>query len=298
MLNQPFHEPSSTNVSSTACPSCASRRSRVVFKKSFVGKRWALAHCGSCDLHYTDPIPSDEDIRSFYEGDYHSTLRRQGATELAFGSKFARYRDWILTFLRAGRTLDVGCATGLLPKMLQDVGFEAEGLELNAESAQWGARHYGVSIAVGTLKDRQLEVGEQYSLITLTDVLEHTQDPPGFLQQVSELLRPGGFAMVTFPDITAFEVRYSHFAALLLRREWLFRCHIPMHTWEFSNKTARALFEKAGFEVVGFRRAPSPAENLGFLLSLVYLPARLTTLWGLRRWFGTQMEFMLRKKRT
>jgi len=64
---------------------------------------------------------------AFYHGDFHQELREPGGTERIFGAKFARYRDWVLSFLQSGRSIDIGTATGLFPSLLKQAGFDAEG---------------------------------------------------------------------------------------------------------------------------------------------------------------------------
>jgi len=42
-------------------------------------------------------------------------------------ASFDRYVAWIEQFIQSGNSLDIGCSTGFLPKMLQEKGFHAEG---------------------------------------------------------------------------------------------------------------------------------------------------------------------------
>lgn len=233
-------------------------------------------------------------MRAFYSGDFHADLRQPGGSERAFGARFARYADWISTFTPAGRCLDVGCATGLFPKMLKDRGYAAEGVELNPATAEWGAKHYGLPIAVGSLEQVSSREGS-YDLITLTEVVEHTPNPAEFLVSVNRLLRSEGLALVTFPDITALKSRYYQWLAKLTGREWLWvTCHVPLHTWEFAYKTAQATFRKAGFRIVGFRRSEVDKELSGRHAVLTW-PMKPLNMGPLARRFGSQMEFMIRK---
>ena len=119
--------------------------------RTISAKEYRLVFCTRCRQHYCDPIPTPQEIIGFYQGDYHRELREEGNTEKTFGPKFIRYRDWITRFLRNGRCIDIGTATGLFPSLLKAAGFDAEGTEFNQESAEWGAKHYGIRIRVGDL---------------------------------------------------------------------------------------------------------------------------------------------------
>lgn len=177
------------------CPACGSENVTVgPFRIEHVGKVWSLAKCEACQLRFTNPSPTAEEIVSFYAGDYHDDLRVPGGTERTFGPKYQRYIDWIARYVfPSARTLDIGCSTGLLPYLLRKRGFEAEGTELNPESAAWGVTHYKVPIH-DHHKITELTPGS-YALITMTDVLEHTPHPQNFLTVIRRLLQPEGYLL-------------------------------------------------------------------------------------------------------
>ena len=259
------------------------------------GERFALARCDSCSLHFTDPKPSEEFLAGYYSGDYHRDLRREGGTERAFGAKYQRYADWVARHMPDGRFLDIGCSTGLLVRMMADRGFQAEGVELNLESAAWGRAHYGVTIHNRPVEECGLAPAS-FDVIALTDVLEHTPHPRDFLRAVGSLLVPGGLALVTFPDISSLESRYLQLLARLTRRPWVWAtCYIPAHIWEFTRTTAIACFEGADFTLVAFRRSQQEDEERARVLRLLTLPFRPMAWPPLASRLGSQMEFLIRK---
>lgn len=235
------------------------------------------------------------EIVGFYQGDYHADLRFPGAAERVFGRKFRRYRDWILQFITSGRSLDIGCSTGLFPYLLKEAGFEAEGLEYSQMSARWGTEHYGLKIIAGTLSESGATKGT-YDFVSMTDVLEHTRSPLAYLRTVRDYLKPRGLMLITFPNIDSLESRYFRFFSRILRRDWIWSCcHIPLHVWEFTPATARRLFLEAGFDVVGFRRAQDKVASLPSKLAWLPLPLQVIRTPFVERLAGTQMEFMIRR---
>jgi len=235
-------------------------------------------------------------LAELYSNDYHAELRAPGATEAAFGPKFRRYADWIQSFCRSGRVLDIGCSTGLLVRMLCDRGFDAEGIELNAASANWAARHYGVKVQTDPLQEGLFESG-RFDLMIMADVLEHTVTPLNYLKMVRKFLSPGGFMLISFPDIRSLESRYWLMTSRLARRRWLWtNCHIPHHIWEFTRSTAERMFLEAGFQVAGFRRhQPRPERHSSIPMRLLSLPTHVLRLPGISGACGTQMEFLIRR---
>ena len=234
---------------------------------------------------------------ALYRGEYHAELLNDEADDRAFGGKFFRYVNTIRPFFPSGRALDIGCSTGLFPRMMRDCGYRAEGLEVNAQTAQWGVTHYGLCIHTGTLEQFSISNGP-YDLITMTDVLEHTEDPLRSLGLVNGLLKMDGGAMVTFPDICSVKSRYYRWLAVLTRREWVWTtCSVPHHTWEFTKRIALQCFAKTGFSVISFGRSESLHDGFTGRLALLEMPVRPLSIPFLARRFGTQMEFLLRKTR-
>ncbi len=279
-----------------SCPMCGSQESKILAASTFDNKEYHLARCAGCGLHFCTPIPTAEEIAGFYQGDYHADLREAGGSEKRFGLKFARYRDWVLKFVTGGRSLDIGTSTGLFPSLLKRAGFEAEGVEYNKASAEWGQAHFGVKIRNCGLEESDAEPGS-YDFISMTDVLEHTECPLRYLKTVRGYLKPGGHMLITFPDISSLESRYLRLIAEAMRRDWIWSCnHIPLHVWEFTPATARAMFDKAGFDTVGFRRSHETAEVSLRTLRWLRLPLHLLKIPGIAAMAGTQMEFMIRKR--
>jgi SAM-dependent methyltransferase len=268
--------------------------------RTVLDRQWHVAKCQSCKLVFTDPQPNEADIHSFYDGeDYHTNLRELGASESIFGRKFDDYCEWLLRYVKPGQSLDVGCATGLFVKKLQDRGFQAEGYEANALSAEWGRSNYGVTIHDGFF-DPGATPPARYDLITLCDVLEHTVNPLRYLQAVRKVLRPEGHVMITFPDIWSVESLYYRALSKLLRRDWLWQsCNVPYHTWEFTPQTARSVFEQAGFRVIAFRRQQDASHQSidgQNPVTWIQIPTRILRFRPLGHTFGSQMHFLLQPR--
>ena len=288
---------SSPGFASSACPNCGSSSTVRIFRPDTT-REWYLARCNACKQHYTDPQPTLDDIVSFYGDGYHEELLTVEHTRAAFGPKFESYVNWIAPHLRpGGRTLDIGCSTGLLPCLLKERGFAAEGLELNSTTAEFARSQFGIPVTSQPFETADYTPAS-FSLVSMTDVLEHSLSPIATLERVHGILEDGGHALITFPDISSVESHYFHSVARLTGRDWLWQnCHVPLHTWEFTRPTAEALFHRTGFRVAAFRRSHVVLEEKrGALLSMLYLPSRVLSVPPLSRLMGTQLEFLIQRQ--
>lgn len=119
---------------------------------------------------------------------------------------FRGRREVIRSFLRpalprrVGQALDVGCGTGLNARMLREFAEDIEALESSDEAIAI-AREMIPELRVRKGHFPDSASGGPYQLITLLDVLEHTDDDGAALRRIEELLAPGGVALLTVPAL-------------------------------------------------------------------------------------------------
>jgi SAM-dependent methyltransferase len=100
--------------------------------------------------------------------------------------------------------------------------------------------------------------------VTMFQVLDHMPDPAALLEKCRPVLRPGGVVLAFNHNVTAWSAR------LLGERSPIIDV---AHTYLYSPRTMRRLFEQEGYEVISLR----PARNtysLSYLAQLLPLPAR------------------------
>jgi 2-polyprenyl-3-methyl-5-hydroxy-6-metoxy-1,4-benzoquinol methylase len=223
---------------SVPCPGCGGKSPRPFLACD----RFAFVRCRRCAMVYQDPRPVFEDLRRRYGAQYFSYELENERT--FFGLMKLGLRDIRFEQLTAGmegpRTfLDIGCATGMLVESMKGAGWEAKGVDLCRESAEYGMSHRGVSIFIGTLEEAAFPAGS-FSVVHFSHLIEHVPDPRAFLHEVRRILRPGGFAVITTPNIDGFQAR-------LFGTQW--RSAIADHLTLFSKKTLGKMIRETGFEV-------------------------------------------------
>lgn len=140
-----------------------------------------------------------------------------------------------------GRLLDVGCSIGTLMSVAREMDWEVEGLEPNPKAANL-ARKQGFPIREGFFTEEQVrELPGGYQCVVMSDVIEHISDPVEALRLASELLGPGGFLLVSTPNLESFWCRK-------------FQLKPVEHLFLFSSENLRKLLERLGLKIYHLQR--------------------------------------------
>jgi 2-polyprenyl-3-methyl-5-hydroxy-6-metoxy-1,4-benzoquinol methylase len=220
-----------------------------------------LVRCRSCGLQYLSPrLKSDLILNGYSQGTDEAFISQNTARERTF----AKSLDMIEKFQPGkGRLLDIGTAGGAFLGVAQRRGWDVSGCEPNCWMAEWGSDHYRIDICPGTIFDMALEE-DDFDVVTLWDVLEHTPNPLAVLRECRRVLRPGGLLVVNYPDIQSLVAR-------LMGRKWVFL--LSVHLYYFTPETIRKMLAKTGFNIVDSKKHWQSLE-LGYILFRMrpYLP--------------------------
>jgi methionine biosynthesis protein MetW len=100
--------------------------------------------------------------------------------------------------------LDIGCARGFLLGQLKErlPGIECYGLELSSSLAAMG-RENGITVFEQDIAAGVPLPSETLDLVVMGEVIEHVFDPDACLEEIRRLLKPGGHAIITTPNLAA-----------------------------------------------------------------------------------------------
>ncbi len=203
---------------------------------------FSFVRCPSCSVVYQNPRPVFEDVRKRYgEGyfAYELSNERNFHGLMLLGLQDARFDERTEAFPQPRTFLDIGCATGMLCETMRGRGWQVRGVDVCRESAEYGRRVRGVDIFPGTLEEARFP-DESFSAIHFSHLIEHVPDPRGFLAEVRRILAPGGYAVITTPNVDGFQAR-------LFRQGW--RSAIADHLVLFSKRTLGTLLVESGFSI-------------------------------------------------
>lgn len=155
--------------------------------------------------HLGQAPPENPEVRAYYDRIAPRLVAVEGRN-WHLGSRMALVRETIARHAPdGGRVLDVGCGTGfLLEALARDGRWHGVGVDLSPDSVGLARDRLARLGAADRLDAR---VGSAYEppegpfdLVTLTDVLEHLEDPRACLRALRERLAPGGLLVVSTPN--------------------------------------------------------------------------------------------------
>ncbi len=226
------------------CNHCQS----TVFTPLFTLKGYELVRCGDCGLAYVINPPGAEELKGIYsaESNYHVQLHDPASeTWRSFETLAQKHMAFVRRQIGSGRVLDVGCSTGHFLAAARAQGFEVEGAEFSPDSARVARAHFGLTVTEGSV--HQVAAGPgSFDLVTMFDVIEHVPDPAADIAAVWRLVKPGGWFILSTPNIDGLFPRLSLPLAGKLGH-WP-HPEPPHHLYQFSVRTLAAMLAKGGFE--------------------------------------------------
>ena len=267
-------EPRSERVE--RCPSCGSRGEALypdVPDRLFgVPGRWTVVECPACRMAWLDPRPTPDAIPDLYREYFThegtpATPRGRAGLKRALVARVCGYppaagRPPALTTVlsalgpireaaagavmwlgadRRGRLLDVGCGDGGFLAEMRALGWEAVGVEPDAEAAHLARERFGLEVRTGTLEDAGLADGS-FDAVTMNHVIEHVPDPVATLRECARVTRRGGRVVVATPNTRSLGRR-------LFGRSWI-GWDPPRHLLLFTPAHLGRVAEEAGLRVV------------------------------------------------
>jgi SAM-dependent methyltransferase len=119
-------------------------------------------------------------------------------------------------FLRSGeRAIDLGAGTGAFAMRLRQAGWDVLAADIYVDGYKADVPVVQVDL---NRPDFALQLGlRAFGLVTAVEVIEHVESPIGFLRNVGRLLKPGGVAVLTTPNVDSAPARIKFLLTGTLR---------------------------------------------------------------------------------
>ena len=145
--------------------------------------------------------PRLEDIAAFVDAEYESGVYRDyvEARELKLAT-MRRRLPRIREYASGSRLLDVGCGAGFFLEAALEAGFEPRGIELSPVAIALAQPAVRPLITCGDVNMLLADDAGRFDVVTAFDIIEHTFDPPSFLDDAGRILAPGGLLVINTPD--------------------------------------------------------------------------------------------------
>lgn len=200
------------------------------------------------------PKPTPEELARHYNQAYYGADRGQYAT--SYSEEELQNKQWQCaeTALLAGsvaskRLLELGCGEGFVLDYFDRLGWTVSGIDFTLDGVRRFFPHLIDRVETGDLfacMATRIQAGERYNLITCTNVLEHVVDPQQLLQDLRQLLAPGGLVKLVVPN----DESPLHHALVRqgMARPDFWVCP-PDHLNYFNRQTLSALLQAEGFVI-------------------------------------------------
>lgn len=220
-----------------ACPVCSSdNHSEIGYKDG-----WRWVQCDECALAYMDPLPSDKELKAFY--DRYPANKKNVKNSARKVNRFKRKLWLVQHFVKSphGDSLDIGCNTGFAVEAARQLGFRANGIDLSSEAIELARELYPDCMFDNATVEEYARRGREFDLVSCSEVIEHLNALDGFLAGLSALVKPGGALYLTTPDAGHFRVPKDFLS-------WP-DVSPPEHVMLFRKTHIQELFDRMGFDI-------------------------------------------------
>ena len=211
-----------------------------------------IFRCPDCDIVYTavEKTANSTEIERKYSTFYENKKGK--------ATRFFAPMEWLVTFFRFLRAfwiylifkpksvLDIGCGRGYTLYFLKRY-FKIDrvtGTQVSYPAFKCATEKIGPNVHLNDLLDIDFQDVKQYDVITLWHVLEHLENPDGYLDKIRELLSDNGTLFFQIPNLSSWTRRMTG-------KYWL-SWDIPYHLYHFNLKGIERLLARHEFKVTHY----------------------------------------------
>jgi len=205
--------------------------------------------CMVCGFAHVYPIPTEEELKKFYEKEFYQYERPNYLKETKEDLPWwmATYNNYYRIFegLTKGRTLlDIGSGPGHFLACGKKRGWKAVGIEPSSVAADYSKKR-GLPTETGFFRYEDAKKLGTFDVVHAALVLEHVPDPIEFISQMKKMLKKNGILAIFCPN------DYNPLQNILRQEHtmdpwWV----VPKHHLNYFNpESMKKLLQKLGFGI-------------------------------------------------
>ena len=222
-------------------------------------KKINIAKCSSCGFQFMNPQYSNAYLAEFYSQYIDAKDFEGWNTTSLYVHDF--YLSLCEKYIAPGKLLDIGCGNGHLMKAATDRSWSIQGYDIDKDTTEKVSSRLNIKVYSGDFLTTDL--GTDYDLITMHQVLEHLKNPDEYLKKVTALLKKDGYLFVAVPNIRSLSNRMKSLQEKIGLRKNSTGKHYDTshHLSYFEPSTLISFLEKHGFKIIFKRNCHSMRAN-------------------------------------
>jgi len=259
------------------CPIC-SRLTQVIFRDGrdfFIlnGKfrDFAVALCNHCQLGFSLPALSNQELSKYYPADYEAFKSRRSLLAQLLKFKYGKDIELINREMNNKKGLEVfeiGSGRGEFLNELKKRQFKISGLEPGRSGVEFALRNYGIRLDPRYIED--YNYSQKYDIIVIRHTLEHVAQFYKVLEKIKiQGLKKGGLLFIKIPRLDSWEAKW-------FGKFWG-DFDLPRHRVHFTKWGIINILDKIGFVEIKVKSEIIPTN---FVRSVEYY-----SLFGRRKFF-------------
>ena len=189
---------------------------------------YSIFECPNCKSEFANPLTPPPDSWYINMDEYYG-----------WRWEFDKASKDIMENVPKGDILEIGCGQGIFLERLESQ-FNVYGIDVNTTSIEV-AQKKGLKVYACRLENIiQYGLPREFDIITFFNLLEHIDNPRGFISSVNKLVKPGGLVMMSVPNM-------ERASRKLWKEIWDMP---PHHLVRYSREGLKILLDECGFDTV------------------------------------------------
>ncbi len=250
-----------------------------------------LHRCRQCGLVFNARPLNQDTLNEIYGEKYFQKGYFNNCHKAyAFRGQIKNYKKYLRIingFCPAkGRLLDVGCGKGVFLDVAAKDGWKVSGQDISPIAARHAKEQFSFPVFSGHLKSAPF-LAESFDVVTMWDVIEHSDKPQEMLNDVLHFLKKDGllFIWTLNQDCLMTWIAYQFYKINInfAVRE----IYIPEHRFYFNQKTLAAILEKAKLKILYKNFDEYPLDRYG---GKVFIKIGLSVIFLFHKIFNIKSE--------